>query len=212
MHRSVREPVTHNCEEPINFAFIQRNGVPTGPPSPQDADTSTYVNNSETLLMNPGDKITFHMSDAPAPGGGDAFEVVMDDLTTHQSGFMQASAANGFQTTSMADCSGTPFNFQPEYNTAKAGNINPWGADQVNISTEFETGHWEACTSLSDPISQPDRPERRAARCTTSATARTRTPARPTPTRPRSATRSASTPAPPTRAMTGSARRHSRTR
>ena len=55
-------------------------------------------------------------------------------------------------TTSMADCSGTPFNFQPEYNTAKAGNINPWGADQVNISTEFETGHWEACTSLSDPI------------------------------------------------------------
>ena len=66
---------------------------------------------------------------------------------------MQASAANGFQTTSMADCSGTPFNFQPEFNTAKAGNINSWGADQVDISTEFETGHWEACTSLSDQIS-----------------------------------------------------------
>ena len=78
--------------------------------------------------------------------------VIMDDLTTHQSGFMQASAANGFLTTSSADCSGTPFNFQPEYNTAKAGNINPWGADQVDISTEFETGHWEACTSLSDQI------------------------------------------------------------
>ncbi len=93
------------------------------------------------------------MSDAPAPGGGDAFTVAMDDLTTHQTGFMQASAANGFQTTSMADCSGTPFNFQPEFNTAKAGNINSWGADQVNISTEFETGHWEACTSLSDQIS-----------------------------------------------------------
>ena len=57
-----------NCEEPINFAFIQRNGVPTGPPSPQDADISTFVNNGETLLMNPGDTITFHMSDAPAPG------------------------------------------------------------------------------------------------------------------------------------------------
>ena len=38
-------------------------------------------------------------------------------------------------------------------NTAKQGNINPWGADQVDISTEFETGHWEPCTSLSDPIS-----------------------------------------------------------
>ena len=104
--------------------------------------------------MNPGDTISFHMFDAPAPGGGDAFEVVMDDLTTHQSGLMQASAANGFQNTSMADCSGTPFNFQPEYNTAKANNITPWGARTGSrLSTEFETGHWEACTSLSDPIS-----------------------------------------------------------
>jgi hypothetical protein len=142
-----------NCEEPSNFAFIQRNGVPTGPPSPQDADNSTFINNRETLLMNPGDKVTFHMWDAPLPGGGgNAFEVFMDDLTTHQTGLMQASAANGFMNTSSADCSGTPFNFQPEYNTAKAGNINPWGADQVNISTEFETGHWEACTSLSDQL------------------------------------------------------------
>ena len=144
-----------NCEEPVNFAFIQRNGVPTGPPSPQDFGISSETPNSETLLMNPGDKISFHMWDAPAPGGGDAFEVVMDDLTTHQSGFMQSSAANGFQTTSSADCSGTPFNFEPEYNTAKAGNIIPWAALQTNISTEFETGHWEPCTSLSDPIANP---------------------------------------------------------
>jgi hypothetical protein len=144
-----------SCEEPINFAFIQRNGVPTGPPSPQDADVSTETPNKETLLMNPGDKVTFHMFDAPAPGGGDAFEVVMDDLTTHQSGFMQASAVNGFQNTSEADCSGTPFNFQPEFNTAKANNISGWTALRVDVSTEFETGHWEACTSLSDPIANP---------------------------------------------------------
>ena len=143
-----------NCEEPTNFAFIQRNGVPTGPPSPQDADAATEVPNRETLLMNPGDTIRFHMWDAPLPGGGgDAFEVYMDDLTTHQTGFMQASAGNGFQTTSSADCSGTPFNFQPEYNTAKRYNINPWGADQTDISTVFETGHWQPCTSLSDLIS-----------------------------------------------------------
>jgi hypothetical protein len=143
-----------NCTEPVNFAFIQKNGVPAGPPSPQDTDTQTLTPNRQTLLMNPGDKITFHMWDAPLPGGGGkAFEVFMDDLTTHQTGFMQASAANGFMNTSFADCSGTPFNFQPEYNTAKPGNINPWGAIQTDISTEFETGHWEACTSLSDPIS-----------------------------------------------------------
>ena len=146
----------NDCEEPVNFGFIQRNGVPTGSPSPQNSSSvTTLTPNSETLLMNPGDTITFHMFDAPAPGGGKAFEVVMDDLTTHQSGFMQASAANGFETTSMANCSGTPFNFQPEFNTAKPGNINSWGADQVDISTEFETGHWEPCTSVSDPITNP---------------------------------------------------------
>jgi hypothetical protein len=144
-----------SCEEPANFAFIQRDGVPTGPPSPQDTNVSTLTPNRETLLMNPGDAVNIHMSDAPAPGGGAAFEVVINDLTTHQSGFMQASAVNGFQSTSEADCSGTPFNFQPEYNTAKAGNIVPWAALQTNISTEFETGHWEACTSLSDPIANP---------------------------------------------------------
>ena len=144
-----------NCEEPVNFAFIQRNGVPTGPPSPQDTTTKTMTSNGETLLMNPGDTVNVHMFDAPAPGGGDAFEVVINDLTTHRSGFMQASAANGFQSSSMADCSGTPFNFQPEFNTAKIGNINSWGADQVDISTEFETGHFEACTSLAAPITNP---------------------------------------------------------
>jgi len=143
---------TH-CEEPVNFGFIQMNGVPTGPPSPQDADVASFTPNAETLLMNPGDTITIHMADAPAPGGGSAFKVVIDDLTRHTSGFMQASAANGFQNTSIADCSGTPFNFQPEYATAARANIVPWAALQVNVSTEFETGHWESCSTLSDPLS-----------------------------------------------------------
>jgi hypothetical protein len=144
-----------DCEEPVNFGFIQRNGVPTGPPSPQEATEATEVPNNETLLMNPGDTIRFHMYDARVPGGGRAFEVVVHDLTTGQTGRMQASGANGFQTTSMADCSGTPFNFEPEYNTASSANIIPWGAIATDISTEFETGHWEPCTSLSDPITNP---------------------------------------------------------
>jgi hypothetical protein len=144
-----------SCEEPVNFAFIQTNGKPTGAPSPQEASTSTFVPNKHTLLMNPGDNVVVHMSDAAAPGGGKAFEVTIDDLTLHTSGWMQASAANGFANTSIADCSGTPFNFQPEYNTAKPGNIIPWAAIATDVSTEFETGHWESCTSLSDPISNP---------------------------------------------------------
>jgi hypothetical protein len=140
-----------------NFGFIQRNGVPTGPPSPQDADLATSTPNSETLLMNPGDTIRFHMWDAPVPGepGQKAFEVYVDDLTSGQTGWMQASAKNGFMNTSIANCTGTPFNFQPEFNTAKRNHINSWGADQVDISTEFETGHWESCSSITDPITVP---------------------------------------------------------
>jgi hypothetical protein len=141
-----------NCEEPVNFAFVQRNGVPTGPPAPQDADTDTFVPNGQTLLMNPGDKVAVHMWDAPAQGGGDAIEVDIHDRTTGQTGRMQASAKNGFQDTSILDCSGTPFNFEPEYNTASYRNIIPWAALQTDISTEFETGHFEPCTSLSEPL------------------------------------------------------------
>lgn len=141
-----------NCEEPVNFAFIQQNGIPTGPPAPQTSEVSTFTPNNSTLLMNPGDRISVHMSDAPAPGGGDAFEVVVHDYTQHTTGFMQASAANGFQNTSIADCSGTPFNFQPEYSTAGKDNIIPWAAIATDISTEFETGHFEPCSSLSQPF------------------------------------------------------------
>ncbi len=141
-----------NCEEPVNFAFIQTDGVPTGPPSPQLVDLNSDTPNAETLLMNPGDRVQTHMFNAPAPGGGKAFEVTVDDLTTGKSGFMQASAANGFANTSIVDCSGTPFNFEPEYSTASKNNISPWTALQTDISTQYETGHWESCTSLTDPF------------------------------------------------------------
>src|SRR5581483_6160380 len=63
-----------NCEEPTNFAFIQRNGVPTGPPSPQLADVSTATPNSETLMMNPGDRLRIHIWDARVAEGGHALE------------------------------------------------------------------------------------------------------------------------------------------
>jgi hypothetical protein len=143
-----------DCEEPVNYSFIQTDGVPPGPPSPQLADLASAIPNSDTLLMNPGDTVRVHIADAPVPGepGQRALRVDVDDLTTGQSGFMQASAANGFQDTSIANCSGTPFNFEPEYSTASVGNYIPWAALQTDISTEFETGHYEPCTSLSEEL------------------------------------------------------------
>jgi hypothetical protein len=138
-----------DCVEPTNFAFIQHDGVPAGPPSPQLSDLSTVTPNRNTLLMNPGDTIVVHMFNARLPGGGHALEASEYDVTTHRSGFMIASAANGFMTTSQADCSGTPFNFQPEYSSAAAQNVIPWGAGPYMLDTEYELGHFEACTSLS---------------------------------------------------------------
>jgi hypothetical protein len=143
-------PCNNNCPEPVNFGFIQTNGVPTGPPGPQLSDLATVTPNAHTLLMNPGDKITVHMFDAKVPGGR-ALEARETDHTTGRSGFMIASAANGFMNTSPFDCSGTRFNFQPEYSTARARNIIPWGIGPYMLNSEFEIGHFEACTSVRRP-------------------------------------------------------------
>src|SRR5204863_3312572 len=73
LHR--RRPIKKSPIEPVNFAFIQRNGVPAGPPSPQLSDLSTVTPNSQTLMMNPGDVIRTHMWDASIGGGKRAFRV-----------------------------------------------------------------------------------------------------------------------------------------
>ncbi len=117
---------TRNCTEPVNFGYVQANGVPTGPPSPQKGNLATFTPNARTLLMNPGDKITVHMWDAKIPGGH-ALEVRETDHTTGKSGFMIASATNGFMNTNPFDCTGTRFNFQPEYNTAQGAEHHPVG-------------------------------------------------------------------------------------
>jgi hypothetical protein len=144
-------PCNNNCVEPVNFAFVQTNGVPTGPPSPQESDAATVTPNAQTLLMKPGDVIKVQMFDAKIKGGH-ALEAKETDLTTGKSGFMIASAANGFMNTNPFDCTGTPFNFQPEYSSARAQNISPWGIGPYMINSEFEVGHFEACTSLSGPV------------------------------------------------------------
>jgi hypothetical protein len=139
-----------NCIEPTNFAFIQRDGVPTGPPSPQLSNLATVTPNGQTLLMNPGDQLRVHVFDAPAPGGGKALKVQIDDLTTGQSGSMQASAANGYMATIIGNCKGVPFNYEPEYNRALPQNIVPWAALLGGILNQYEIGHFTPCTSLSN--------------------------------------------------------------
>ena len=123
--------------------------------------------------MNPGDVVRTHMWDASIGHGQHAFKVQINDLTPGHSGSMVASAANGFMNTNIVTCNGTPFNFQPLFNTARKQNSIQWSVLLSGILTEYETGHFESCT-------RPDRPGRfgRSASSSSSATAHTRRPGR----------------------------------
>jgi hypothetical protein len=144
-----------NCPEPVNFAWLQTNGVPAGPPSPQRQDASTYTPNAHTLLINPGDVIQVSITD-PSKG----FTTTIHDRTTGQTGWMTASAANGFMNSNLNTCNGTPFTFHAEYSTATAGAQVPWAALTGGVLMEQEIGHSEICGSLAnqDPfaLAYPD--------------------------------------------------------
>jgi hypothetical protein len=139
-----------NCEEPVNFSYLQTNGVPSGPPSPQLTDLSTFLPNSHTLMINGGDTIEASITD---PSAG--FTTTIRDLTTGQTGYMTASASNGFMNTNIANCDGTPFTFHAEYSSAKQINQVPWAAAEGGVLMEQEIGHSESCNSVAnkDPYS-----------------------------------------------------------
>jgi hypothetical protein len=141
-----------NCPEPVNFSFIQTDGVPTGPPSPQLADVSSFLPNADTLLFNQGDVLQISISDPPQ-----GFTTTIRDITTGQTGYMTASAANGFMNTNLTTCAGTPFTFHAEFSTANAQNQVPWAADLAGGPLVVqEIGHSEVCNSLKyrDPFTE----------------------------------------------------------
>jgi hypothetical protein len=135
------------CEEPTNFAFLQTNGVPAGPPSPQLADLATDTPNANTLRMNPGDVLKISITD-PASG----FTTTVSDLTTGQTGFMVASAGNGFMDTNYKTCAGVPHTFHAEYSTARKQNQVPWAALEGGVIMQQEIGHSEACNSVTNTL------------------------------------------------------------
>jgi hypothetical protein len=136
--------------EPINFAFITRSGKAQAPANPVDATAATYTPDpSQDLFMNQGDAIALSMRDTPA-----GFQVRLDDLTSHRSGSMTASAANSFgqvlyQPTS-ATCNVAPYGFHPMYSTSSPATRVPWAAHSYNIAFSDEIGHFEYCDAV-DP-------------------------------------------------------------
>ena len=104
--------------------------------------------------MKSGDRISVHLYDASVGNGQHALREVVTDHSTGQTGFMTASAANKFTQTSIVDCSGTPFNYEPAYSTAKPANVVPWAILQGDIFNQFEIGHFEACKSITGPFQE----------------------------------------------------------
>lgn len=128
----------NNCLETTNFAFIQMNGVPTGPAGPAVQTAASFTPNAQTLLMNQGDKLEITIHDT-----SQGLFTGINDQSTGKSGFMVASAKNQFQSLNLHTCAPTNFNFHPEYATAKFGNFVPWAALQANVGFAVETGHFE---------------------------------------------------------------------
>ncbi|MGH7610432.1 MAG: hypothetical protein ACREN4_00280, partial [Candidatus Dormibacteria bacterium] len=137
-------------------------------PSPQLANDTSYTPNGQTLLVNPGDWLQVNIRDVSVPAytktvasttykvpAGLALQTTVNDLTSHQTGTMVASAANGFMDTNPTTCSGNPFNFTAEYSSASAGNGVPWAALEGGVLMEDELGHFEVCNSVSSPLPQP---------------------------------------------------------
>jgi hypothetical protein len=139
--------INNACPEPVNFSFLQRNGIPPGPPGPQLANLATSTPNAQTLMMNPGDVLRVSMTDPRA-----GFTTRITDLTTGQTGFMTASAQNGFMNTNPQTCNGTPFTFHAEYSTAAQQNQVPWAALEGGVLMQQEIGHFESCNSVTNAI------------------------------------------------------------
>ncbi len=132
--------------EPVNYAVITKDGIPAGPPAPGTPFFEQAVVTRDTLEFNNGDQLVVNMHDTPA-----GFQVVIQDVTTGQSGSMTASAANGFGHAlfqpDATSCSVVPYSFHPQFSTSNQFTRNIWAAHTYNVAASDEIGHFEYCNT-----------------------------------------------------------------
>jgi len=136
--------------EPVNFAFITKNGVAQAPANPISLVTNPAVTTpdpTKDLFMNSGDRLVVDLHDTSA-----GFQVVINDLTQGTAGSMTASIANGFGQVEFAPkaktCKVDPFAFHPMYSTSSEHTRVTWTAHSYNIAFSDEIGHWEYCNAV----------------------------------------------------------------
>ena len=107
--------------------------------------TATFTPDPQNdLLMNSGDNLTVSLRDTPH-----GLQAVIHDLSTGQTGFMTASAANGFGQVKYdptgTSCVNIPYDFHPMYSTSSEQTRVIWAAHTYNIAFSDEIGHFENC-------------------------------------------------------------------
>ena len=135
--------------EPVNFAFITKNGVPQAPANPVESTDATFTPDpTKDLFMNSGDKLTVALHDT-----AHGLQIVIHDLTTKESGSMIASAANSFGQVKFdptgTTCQNIPYDFHPMYSTSSEHTRVVWAAHSYNVAFSDEIGHFEYCNAVS---------------------------------------------------------------
>lgn len=142
--------------EYVNFAFITKNGVSHAPASPLLATLATFTPDpAKDFFMNSGDELIVKEYDTKS-----GLRIVVNDQTTHTSGSMTASAANGFGEVLFdpagANCDpanhNLPTDFHPMYSTTSEDTRVMWAAHSYNIAFSDEIGHFDNCYGA-NPIS-----------------------------------------------------------
>ena len=136
--------------ETVNFAVVTQNGVPILPPNPLGANFgNNNLDLNNVLSMAPGDHLLVVIHDT-----SHGVEVIIQDLTTGQTGRMVASGANGFGQIlfqpNSATCNVAPYDFHPMYSTSSENTRTPWSGGTDNTTFSDEIGHFEFC-DLADP-------------------------------------------------------------
>ena len=145
-------PIANNLDcqnkvglEPGNFALVTLDGKAQAPGDPLASDPNRQaIIPGKTFLMNPGDHLIVTLHDTRA-----GLQVVIQDLTTGQTGRMTASVENGFTQVKFkpnaSTCTSRPYAFHPMYATSSPHTRIVWAAHSFNIAFSDEIGHFNYC-------------------------------------------------------------------
>jgi hypothetical protein len=133
--------------EYVNFALITKSGNSQAPADPLDQTLASFTTGPDTLEMNNGDELTVSIHDTAA-----GVQVVINDLTTGETGSMTASIDNGFghplYQPNASSCSDQAYAFHPMYSTSSPDTRVLWAAHSYNVAYSDEIGHGEYCNQL----------------------------------------------------------------